>query len=96
MEAVFKKYKRAMAKKIKKSEPYIYVDGIKSFQQLPQRMEIILCKIKMLKIQKKNLKREGRRENYDNVNQIIDDFNFLEMKLEELQEELEEEEEEFF
>lgn len=103
MQKVITNFKSAMAK-ITKNHPFIIVDGIKAYQKLPDRVEAIMYKMKMYKIQKKILKREGRREMdgrrgtdiSKKIKKIIEDIEFIQNEIKKLQEQLEEEEEEYF
>lgn len=100
MEKVITNLKAAMAKNTKNHQ-FIFIDGVKVYQKLPQKVEAIMYKMKMYKIQKKILKREeriemeGRRFISKKVRKIIEDIEFIQYEIVQLEEQLEEEEKEF-
>lgn len=89
-------YQRKLERKLE-NEPFIYVDDVKIFQELPDKWKMLVNKIKILKIQKSVLKKQFRStKKYLQQQQIIEDYQFLKLKLEELEEKLEEETDGFF
>lgn len=79
-----------------RTEPYIYVDEIKVYQELPEKMKVLVNKIKILIIQKEVWKKQaGMLTSRPEQRQIVDDYNFIKWKIDELREEYEEENEEF-